>query len=257
MSDTVVVDVTGPVGRVALDNPARLNAVDAPMLDALAEAVRALDARPDVRVVVLAGAGRGFCSGADLRAGGADGGKVDDSTLYAAGAAVRAIVASQTPVVAVVGGVAAGVGCSIALAADYVLAGESASFVLAFGRIGLMPDGGATALVAAAVGRARALRMALSTEAVGGVDAAAWGLVAECVPDDRLQSRAEELCGFLAALAPGATAATLTAVNAAALDLDSALAREEEGQSALLRTADAREGVAAFTEKRRPHFGGA
>jgi enoyl-CoA hydratase/carnithine racemase len=151
--------------------------------------------------------------------------------------------------------VAAGVGCSLALAADYVLAAESASFVLAFGRIGLMPDGAATALVAAAVGRARALRMALTTEAVGGRDAEAWGLVAECVPDDALEGRATELSARLAALAPQATAETLAAVNAASVDLDDALAREEEGQGGLLRSADFVEGLTAFVEKRPPRFG--
>src|SRR5687767_10453931 len=156
-SDAVLVETTGAVGRITLDAPDRLNAVDPRMCAAVAEAVRAFDAEPSVRVIALGGSGRGFCSGAPLSAVGADAG-----TLSAGADLVRALLASRTPVVALVHGVAAGIGVPMALACDYVLAADSASFVLAFARIGLMPDGGATALVAASVGRARAMRLALT-----------------------------------------------------------------------------------------------
>ena len=256
MSDAVVVTVDGPVGRVTLDDPDHLNAVDTSMLDALADAVTHLSADPEVRVIVLEGAGRGFCAGANL-SGGADGvgAEVDTGTLEAVGRAIRAIVGSRTPTVALVHGVAAGVGVSLAVACDYVLAGEAASFVLAFARIGLMPDGGATALVAASVGRTRALRMAMTGEKVDGRTAEAWGLVSECVADEDFPARAAALLAQLAGSAPEAAARTSAAINAASLDLDAALETEEAGQAELLAGADFREGVAAFLAKRPARFG--
>lgn len=248
-SARVRVEADGAIGRITLDAPERLNAVDPEMCAAVTEAVRRFDADPDVRVVALTGEGRGFCSGAPLTAEGAQMGVLD------AGAdLVRAIVGSRTPVVALVHGVAAGIGVPMALACDYVLAADEAPFVLAFSRIGLMPDGGSTALVAAAVGRARAMRLALTGEALPGRTAAEWGLVAESVAADGFAARADEL---LAAFAAGATLAlgeTKAAVNAATLDLEGALAREDVGQRALATTADHREGAAAFVGKRRPEF---
>ncbi len=180
---------------------------------------------------------------------------VDTGTLDAVGRAIRAIVGSPTPTVALVHGVAAGVGVSLAVACDYVLAGDAASFVLAFARIGLMPDGGATALVAASVGRARALRMAMTGEKVDGRTAEAWGLVSECVPAGELAERSEAVLAQLAGSAPGAAAATSAAINAASIDLDAALATEEAGQARLLASADFLEGVTAFYEKRPARFG--
>src|SRR4051812_10772216 len=142
-TSTVLVEASGPVGRVTLNAPERLNAVDAHMCAEAAAAVRAFDADPAVRVIALRGAGRGFCSGAPLSADGATAG-----TLFAGADLVRSLLGSRTPVVALVHGVAAGIGVPMALACDYVLASDAASFVLAFARIGLMPDGGSTALVA-------------------------------------------------------------------------------------------------------------
>jgi enoyl-CoA hydratase len=144
----------------------------------------------------------------------------------------------------------------MALACDYVLASEAASFVLAFARIGLMPDGGATALVAASVGRARAMRLALTGERLAAATAEEWGLVAECVPAEAFAERAEAL---LHAFASGPTVAlgeTKAAVNAASVDVEAALAREEAGQVALMGTEDYREGVAAFLAKRPADFSG-
>jgi enoyl-CoA hydratase/carnithine racemase len=257
MTDHLLVEVAAGVARLTLHAPERLNAVDEEMLEAVADAVEALDARDDVRVIALTGAGRGFCSGANLA--GTDlaaEAPIPTGTLLAAGAAVRAIAGARTPVVALVNGVAAGVGVSLALSASYVLATESASFVLAFGRIGLMPDGGATAIVAASVGRARALRMALTGEKVGAAQAADWGLIAESCPDGAFVDRSAELVSGLAAAAPLAAAETIRAVNAASMDLDAAVRREEQGQTALLVSADFREGIAAFTDRRSPMFGG-
>ncbi len=151
---------------VTLDRPERLNALTGEMADRVAEEVEGAAGRDDVRVVVLRGTGRAFSAGADVSGEGAHE-SFDVSALDRANRIVRAITGSPKPCVAVVGGVAAGVGCSMALACDLVVAAESASFLLAFSRIGLMPDGGATATVAAAVGRARAMRMALLGEPMG------------------------------------------------------------------------------------------
>lgn len=253
MSDHVLVAVDGPHAQITLDAPERLNAVDAAMLDALADAVLELGPGPGVRVISLTGSGRGFCSGASLS--DLSHGNADTATLTAAGRAIRALVGCPVPVVALVNGVAAGVGCSLALATDYVLATESASFMLAFTRIGLMPDGAATALVAASVGRARAMRMALTAERVPAGTAYEWGLIAEVCPDAEFAVRGAAVVQTLAAGATAAFGATTRAINTATLpDLDGALAREEDGQTRLLTTDDFREGAAAFGERRPARF---
>ncbi|MBM6403035.1 enoyl-CoA hydratase/isomerase family protein [Phycicoccus sp. CSK15P-2] len=248
---TVRSEADGPIGRITIDAPERLGAVDPDMCDAIVAALTGFDADPDIRVVALGGTGRGFCSGAPLTADGATMG-----VLEAGERLVRSVVAARTPVVALVHGVAAGIGVPMALACDYVLTRDDAPFVLAFSRIGLMPDGGATALVTAAVGRARAMRLALTGEAVDGATAAAWGLVAESVPAEDFDARAAALLAAFAAGPPLAYAETKAAVNAAALDLDGAFAREGKGQRRLGATEDHREGAAAFVGKRRPEFRG-
>lgn len=253
---TVQVTVRDGIGRVRLNAPERLNAVDADMLNALATAVQRLGERDDVRVIAVTGTGRGFCSGAHLGAlSSAD--EVGTETLDGAARAIRALVGSPRPVVALVNGVAAGVGCSLALACHYVVAAESASFLLAFTRIGLMPDGAATALVAASIGRARALRMALRAEPVDATTAAAWGLIAQACPDDEFAAQSEALLAEFAAGPTRAYAATGAAINAATLpELDATLTREAQGQTGLLRTSDFREGISAFAERRRTYFTG-
>lgn len=256
-TERVRTQVRDGIATITLAAPERLNAVDADMVEDLHAAITAYATDPGVRVLALTGEGRGFCAGADVSVGGAADSGVDTTTLYAAGRVTRAVLRCPKPVVACVNGVAAGVGLSFALAADHVVAAESASFMLAFTRIGLMPDGGATALVTAAVGRARALRLALTAERLPAVKAAEWGLIAECVPDAQFQPRCAAVLTGYAAGAPLAIARTKAAINAASLDLDAALAREEAGQEVLLGTADFREGVRAFHAKEPPRFTGA
>jgi enoyl-CoA hydratase len=256
MTDGFDVRLAEGVLRLTMNRPEHLNAMTAQMADRAAAELEGAAARDDVRVVLLAGAGDAFSSGADLS--GADAHENFDVTaLDRANRIIRAIVRLDKPVVAAVNGVAAGVGCSAALACDLVVAKESALFLLAFARIGLMPDGGATATVAAAVGRARAMRMALLGEGITGREAYDAGLVSHVAGDDDFDATVEKLVRRLAGGAPLAHAATKKAVNAATLGhLEDALERERTGQAVLLRTQDVAEGMRAFGEKRRPVFRG-
>jgi enoyl-CoA hydratase len=255
---TAGLDITKDGGAlwVTLDRPAQLNALSAEMADRLADVVEQAAADDDVRVVVLRGTGPAFSAGADLS--GADAHEnFDVTSLDRANRIVRAITSSPKPCVAAVNGVAAGVGCSAAIACDLVVAAESASFLLAFARIGLMPDGGATATVAAAIGRARAMRMALLAEAMPAREAYDAGLVSHVVPDADFDATVSRVVRRLAGGPPLAYSATKKAVNAATLaGLEAALERERTGQTVLLRTDDVAEGMRAFSEKRRPVFRG-
>jgi enoyl-CoA hydratase len=168
---------------------------------------------------------------------------------------IRAITALPHPVVAVVQGPAAGVGVSIALACDLVLASDKAFFMLAFTKIGLMPDGGASALVAAAIGRIGAMRMALLAERLPAVDALSAGLVTAVYPAEDFEAEVDKVISKLLAGPVVAYAKTKGAINAATLtELDSALEREFQGQSVLLRSPDLIEGATAFQQRRAPAF---
>ena len=241
---------------LTLNRPHVFNALSAEMADEVARLVEEATGRDDVRVVVLTGTGQAFSTGADIS--GADAHEhFDVSALDRANRIIRAITRLDKPVVAAVNGIAAGVGCSAALAADIVVAAESAGFLLAFARIGLMPDGGATATVAASIGRARAMRMALLAEPLTAREAYDAGLVTHVAPDADFPDLVARLVARLAAGPPLAASASKKAVNAATLPhLDDALERERTGQTVLLRTSDVAEGMRAFSEKRKPVFRG-
>ncbi len=256
MDEGLDISLETGVLRLTMNRPARLNAMTAQIADRVAEELERANGRDDVRVVVLAGAGDAFSAGADL-AGPDAHEHLDGTSLDRANRIIRAIVTLDKPCVAAVNGVAAGVGCSAALACDLVVAKESAVFLLAFSRIGLMPDGGATATVAASVGRARAMRMALLGDALPAREAYDAGLVSHLAADADFDGTVETVVGRLAGGPPLAYAATKRAVNAATLSrLDDALERERTGQTILLRTRDAAEGIRAFGEKRRARFRG-
>lgn len=238
---------------ITLDRPDRLNALTLDGMRALTAALES--AGPEVRVVVLAGAGRGFCAGADFGDQESFGAETAQTLIDAANAAVRAIVAGPRPVVALARGPVAGVGVPLALACDLVLCDETSLFALAFGAIGLMPDGGSTALVAASVGRARAMRMALLGERLGAEEALAAGLISHLLPADEYDAAAADVVERLRRGSIGALARTKEAVNAGSLDgLEAAFALERRGQTALLQAPDFTEGVTAFRQKRAPEF---
>jgi enoyl-CoA hydratase len=249
------VSVGDGVLSLTLNRPDSLNSLTATMLNGIADALDSAATDPRVKVVRLAGAGRGFSSGAGISA--------DDQTkkaggltvLDAANRAIRSIVALPRPVVAVVQGPAAGVGASLALACDVVIASDKGYFMLAFTKIGLMPDGGASALVAAAVGRIRAMRMALLADKIHADEAFQAGLVTAVYPADQLDTEVDKVVATLVRGPVVALAKTKDAINSTTLtELEAALEREHSGQAALLRGTDHREGIRAFQERRSATF---
>lgn len=241
----------GPVLRVVLEKPEKLNAVNTPMLVALRGAVSSAATDDSIRVVTLTGAGRAFCSGGDMS------GKDTDGAAAAAADAIKTITDSPKPIVAGVRGAAVGVGCSLALACDLVVVAESAFFQLGFTKVGLMTDGGASALLPAAIGRARATRMALLDEKITAATAFDWGMISHVVADEAYDAEFEAVTQ---ALAGGPTLAygwIKRAMTAATLpELAEAQSIEVAGQETLHRSADFREGVRAFRDRRDPSFVG-
>jgi 2-(1,2-epoxy-1,2-dihydrophenyl)acetyl-CoA isomerase len=259
--ETVIWELDGGVGRLTLNRPETLNAWTAEFGRELKEVVENEAAEDSVRAVLVTGAGRGFSSGADLKAGfepaedGMPNIKQELSELYHP--AIAGIRHLPKPVVAAVNGPAVGIGCSLALACDLVMAAESAFFGLAFVNIGLMPDGGSTALVPPAVGKARAFQMALLGERVPAPKALEWGLVNWVRPDDRLMDEANALAERLAAGPTRSYAGSKRALNQFIYGhLDAQLELEAELQHELGRSKDFLEGAAAFVEKRDPAFSG-
>jgi enoyl-CoA hydratase len=256
--DDLSVELADGVLSVTLNRPDSLNSLTAAMLEGIAAALEQAAGDPRVKVVRLRGAGRGFSSGAGIseedHANPAANGSPAD-VLDAANGAVRSIVNLPQPVVAVVHGPAAGVGASLALACDVVLASEKAFFMLAFTKIGLMPDGGASALIAASVGRHRAMRMALLAERIPAAEAYEWGLVTAVYPADQFDAEVDKVVATLASGPAAALRKTKDAINAATLvELEAALEREKQGQLVLISSDDFREGTRAFQQRRPAKF---
>ena len=252
----LLTSVADGVLTLTFNRPASLNAVTGPMMEQLAAELEAAGGRDDVRVVVVTGTGAGFSAGADmetLRLAP----QHPIETMDGANRVIRAVVGCPVPVLAAVNGVAAGVACSAALAADIIVAAESAAFLLPFSRIGLMTDGGSSASVAASIGRARTMRMALLGEPLPARAAYDAGLITHVAPDEDFPDLVAALARRLASGPPIALAGIKKAVNAATLPhLEAALDREHSGQRALFTTRDFAEGLDAFAEGRRPEFRG-
>jgi enoyl-CoA hydratase/carnithine racemase len=237
--------------RVLLDRPDKLNAVNTPMLIELVARLADAGADESVRAVLLTGAGRAFCSGGDLS--GAD----TRGAAQAANEVIRVITALPKPVVAGVHGPAVGFGCPLALACDLVVVARSAFFQLAFSQVGLMPDGGTSALLPAAIGRARAARMALTAEKISAATAFEWGMVSHVVDDAAFETEVAEVTRDVAVGPTQSYRWIKRALAAATLsELESVQAIEADGQQKLAKTSDFRRGTVAFRERRRPEFKG-
>lgn len=260
--DTVEWEQNGGVGRITLNRPDTLNAWNDQLGVELRELVVERAADPSVRAVLIRGAGRGFSSGADLKSGfePAEDGLPDirkalEERYHPIIVGVREL---EKPVVAAIHGAAAGIGASLALSCDLVLAAESSYLLLAFVNIGLMPDGGSTLFVPAAAGKARSFEMAMLGERVPAQKALEWGLINSVHPDDELPAAADALVERLASGPTRSYACTKRALNKRFFaDIDEQLALECEMQHALARTADFQEGAIAFLKRRDPEFRGA
>jgi 2-(1,2-epoxy-1,2-dihydrophenyl)acetyl-CoA isomerase len=250
--------VENGVGVLTLSDPSTLNAAGMELMADLVAAFQALEDDDAVRAIVITGEGRGFCSGANLSGGRtSDSGKGPNQALIKVyNPFVTQLRRSKKPLVAAVNGVAAGVGVSLALACDLAVAAESAYFLLAFRRIGLVPDGGATWLLPRLVGKARAMELMLLGEKLPAKTAAEWGLINKCVPDAEVLPAA---MAYAKALAEGPASLGMTRnLVWDALDAPWHLQLEAEAysQGDAGRTEDAREGVMAFIQKRPAKFTG-
>jgi 2-(1,2-epoxy-1,2-dihydrophenyl)acetyl-CoA isomerase len=252
------VERVGAVATITLDRPDALNALTVPLKEALVTTFAELGGDRDVRAIVLTGAGRAFCAGQDLRE------RLEPAALPLAdeiraryNPMIRAMRALPKPIVAAVNGVAAGAGASIAFACDIRLASPEASFLLAFGRVGLIPDSGATWLLPRLIGAAKAAELALTTEPLSALDAERFGLVSRVVPAADLRAEAQALAGRLAAGSPIALALTKAALEQSwDASLDEQLETEADLQGRAGATADHAEGLAAFVARRQPEFRG-
>lgn len=257
----LLVSVDAGVQRLTLNRPEKLNAFSPELLAALGKAFVDAETDSSIRAVLLTGAGRGFCAGADLdqRNVAADAPPLDLGagleSVY--NPMIRRMRALEKPIVCAVNGIAAGAGTSLAFACDIVLAARSAAFLQAFARIGLVPDAGATHFLPRLVGSARAMGMALLAEPLSAEDAERWGLIWRCVDDAALPSEALSIAQKLAAgptRTYGLIKRALLASAGNTLDLQLDLERELQREAG--HTQDFREGVSAFKEKRKARYQG-
>jgi 2-(1,2-epoxy-1,2-dihydrophenyl)acetyl-CoA isomerase len=253
---TLLTDADDGVLTLTLNRPAALNALDRELRTELTSALKGAVRDDAVRAVLITGAGRGFCSGADLRGGSAE---RDFRTVLRSeyNPLITAIRSLPKPVVAAVNGVAAGAGFSLAMAADLVVAAEEARFVPAFARIGLVPDSGLTRTLVRGVGRHRAFEILMGERQLTAPEAQSLGLVAAVVPGDALLTAVGDLARRLA---QGPTAGIGMTKRLLEIAEDASGPESLEAEAALQalagRTDDHAEGVAAFTEKRDPRFSG-
>jgi 2-(1,2-epoxy-1,2-dihydrophenyl)acetyl-CoA isomerase len=255
--ETIDFKADGAVARITLNRPDRLNSFTVQMHEELRDALANLH---EARVVVLTGAGRGFCAGQDLNDRAVSPGQAVDLgetvELYW-NPLVRTIATMPQPIIARVNGVAAGAGANIALACDIVVAAKSAKFIESFSAIGLIPDSGGTWHLPRLAGQARALGLALTGEPLPAEEAAEWGLIWKTVDDDALDAEVDAIANKLASLPPLGLAATKEMIRSSwQYSLDEELERQAGAMRRLGFTDDYREGVAAFLEKRKPNFTG-
>jgi len=250
--ETLIVGEQDGIARITLNRPERLNSFTAAMHAELRQAIDAVEAT--ARVIVLTGAGRGFCAGQDLNDRAVAPGEAVDlgETVEACwNPLVRRIAELSQPVIARVNGVAAGAGANLALACDLVVAGRTAKFIQSFANLGLIPDSGGSWHLPRMVGQARALGLALTAEALPAEQAAQWGMIWKCVDDDALDSAVDALATRLAGLPPLGLAAIKRLIRTSGeRSLNQELDLQRDEMRRLGFTQDYREGVAAFLEKR-------
>jgi len=259
--ETILLDVDAGIARLTLNRPDRLNSFTVQMHGEVSEALSLIEADEAIRVIVLSGAGRGFCAGQDLsdRAVAPGGAAVDlgDSVERFYAPLIRRITALPKPIIAAVNGVAAGAGANIALACDIVIAARQAKFIQSFANIGLIPDSGGTWVLPRLVGQARALGLALTGEPLCAEMAESWGLIWKCVDNDAFPYEVEALAARFAAGPTRGLAATKALIRQSSLQtLNRELDLERDAMRELGYSQDYQEGVAAFMEKRKPLFTG-
>ncbi len=255
--ETIDFKADGAIARITLNRPDRLNSFTVQMHKELRDALANLG---DARVVVLTGAGRGFCAGQDLNDRAVAPGETVDLGETVEGywnPLIRKLTSMPQPVIARVNGVAAGAGANVAFACDIVVAAKSAKFIESFSAIGLIPDSGGTWHLPRLAGQARALALALTGEPLPAEKAAEWGLIWKAVEDDALDAEVDVIANKLASLPPLGLAATKEKIRSSwQYSLDEELERQAGTMRRLGFTEDYREGVAAFLEKRTPNFTG-
>ena len=256
--ESVIFEQDGPVARITLNRPDRLNSFTAAMHEELKAAI---DEAYDARVIILTGAGRGFCAGQDLndRAVTTGDHPVDLGMTVETSwnPLIRKLTSLPQPVIAQVNGVAAGAGANIALACDLVVAARSAKFIQSFSAIGLIPDSGGTWVLPRLVGQARAMGLALTGDPLPAEKADEWGLIWKCVDDETLGTEVDAIANKLATLPPLGLAAIKEMIRSSwAHTLDQELNHQRDAMRRLGFTQDYREGVAAFLEKRQANFVG-
>ena len=258
MTDTVLRDVSDGVLTVTLNRPDALNSFTVEMKEALLAVLKDAARDREVRVVVLTGAGRAFSAGQDLKERqGPDVADLGTELRLRYNPIILAMRRLEKPIIGAINGVAAGAGISVAMACDIVLAAENATFIEAFSRVGLVPDTGSTWVLPRLVGTARAAEMMFTADPVDAATAERIGLVNRVVAAEKLMEEATALAQRLAKAAPIALALAKRALNRTyEMDLERALDYEAQLQSIAGRSADHKEGVAAFVEKRPARFTG-
>lgn len=258
--EAIQFEVRDNVAYITLNRPEALNSINARMTMELMQATLSLSEDPEVRAVVVSGAGRMFCGGGDLKEFNAQGRHLPyhlkEMTTYLHAATSR-LVRLDAPVIAAVHGNAAGAGMSLACACDIVIAAEGTRFTMAYTRVGLVPDGSSTYFLPRIVGQKRALELALTNRVLSAEEALEWGIVNRIVPEEELLTQAHSLAAQLAAGPTRSFGATKRLFNSGWTEtLETQMENESQAIADMARTADSNEGIMAFLEKRTPKFRG-